>query len=109
MQDDEKPHRSRQSFSGEMFAELLIELPDFQQKLAHAYRNADLQELGDHVHRLLGVVVYCDTPELEAALHRLRHAIIENDADNMGNIDTCYIRVRQFIDNTLDDSGCSDS
>ncbi len=100
---------NRESFSGELFAELLIELPDTQQKLSHAHRNGDLQALGNHVHRLLGAIAYCDTPELETALRKLRRAIIENNADNTDNIDTCYIRVRQFIDSTLEDSGCPDS
>ena len=100
------PDSYRQSFSSELFAELLIELPDFQQKFSHTWRNGDLQALGNHVHRLLGAVAYCDAPELEMALRRLRRAIIADNADSTDNIDSCYLRVNHLIDSTLQDSGC---
>ena len=100
------PDSYRQSFSSELFAELLIELPDFQQKFSHTYRSGDLPALGNHVHRLLGAVAYCDAPELETALRRLRRAIIADNADSTDNIDSCYLQVNHLIDSTLQDSGC---
>ena len=100
--DAAAPGRIRQSFANEMFAELLIELPDHQEKFSQARRTGDRQGLRDHVHRLLGAVAYCDAPELEAALRSLHRAIMTEDPDS---IDSCYTRAFSTINSTLTYSG----
>ena len=88
----------RHSFSSELFAELLSELPEYQQKLALAYQSGDLTELGNDVHQLLGAIVYCDAPELEGALRALHRALASTDTES---IDACYLRVSNTINSTL--------
>jgi hypothetical protein len=94
--------RPRQSFSSEMFAELLIELPGFHGKISDAYQSGDRAGLRDHVHQLLGAVVYCDAPELEAAIRALHRAIMTTDPDT---IEACYARALAAINSTLSYSG----
>lgn len=98
-------NRQRYSFSSEMFAELLLELPEFQRKISQAYRTGDRKSLGDDLHRLLGAVVYCDTPELETALRNFHQAIKAEDADIPDNIAACYTRALNAINRTLHYSG----
>ena len=62
LHDDLPPDSVRHSFSSELFAELLTELPEFQQKISQAYQADDLQGLRNDVHQLLGAIVYCDAP-----------------------------------------------
>ena len=100
--DAAAPGRIRQSFANEMFAELLIELPDHQEKFSQARRTGDRQGLRDHVHRLLGAVAYCDAPELESALRTLHSSLATNDTDR---IDSAYVQARSAIDNVLRHSG----
>ena len=100
--DAAAPGRARQSFANEMFAELLIELPDYQEKISQARRTGDRQGLRDHVHRLLGAVAYCDAPELESALRTLHSSLATDDTDC---IDSAYVQARSAIDNTLRYSG----
>lgn len=104
-QQDIAATRPRQSFSSELFAELLIELPEHQGEFLQAYQSGDLQSLKNHAHRLLGAVVYCDAPELEAALRALQQAL----ATNPDSIDLCYTRLINTINNTLSCSGYSGS
>ena len=96
------PGRIRQSFACEMFAELLIELPDYQEKFSQAWRVGDRQGLRNHVHRLLGAVAYCDAPELESALRTLHSSLATDDTDR---IDSAYVQARSAIDNALAYSG----
>ena len=96
------PERIRQSFANEMFAELLIELPDYQEKISQARQTGDRQGLRDHVHRLLGAVAYCDAPELESALRTLHSSLATDDTDR---IDSAYVQARSAIDNALTYSG----
>ena len=100
--DAAAPGRARQSFANEMFAELLIELPDYQEKISLAYRTGDRQGLRDHVHRLLGAVAYCEAPELESALRTLHSSLATDDKDH---IDSAYVQARSAIDNALTYSG----
>ena len=97
--------RRRQSFSGEMFAELLIELPDFQKKISQAWQIGDRHGLRSHLHQLLGAVAYCDAPELEMALRKLHQAIKAEAPDTPDSIDSCYTRVCSTINSTLMYSG----
>ena len=100
-QQDVAPARPCQPFSSELFAELLIELPEHQGKFMDAYQSGDLCGLKNHAHKLLGAVVYCDAPELEAALRALQQAL----ATNPDTIDPCYTRLINTINNTLSYSG----
>jgi len=100
-QQDVAPTRPRQSFSSELFAELLIELPEHQGNFLQAYQSGDLQSLKKHAHKLLGAVVYCDAPELESALRALQQAL----ATTPDTIDLCYTRLINTINNTLSYSG----
>ncbi|MDH3887642.1 MAG: Hpt domain-containing protein [Gammaproteobacteria bacterium] len=103
---DELPSASvRHSFSSELFAELLIELPEFQQKISQAYQAGDLQGLRNDVHQLLGAIVYCDAPELEGALRALHQALATTSTES---IDSCYIRAFNTVNSTLTYSGFSD-
>lgn len=97
--------RHRPSFSGEMFAELLLELPGFQKEISQAHQSGDRHSLGRHLHRLLGAVAYCDAPELEAALRKLQQAIKTEGPGSQDNIDTCYTLACSAISSTLHNSG----
>jgi HPt (histidine-containing phosphotransfer) domain-containing protein len=97
--------RRQQSFSSEIFAELLIELPGYQSKISRAYQSGDRDSLGNHVHQLLGAVAYCDAPELEAALRKLYQAIKTEAPDTPNIIDACYTRAFTAINSTLQYSG----
>ncbi len=66
-------------FSSELFAGLLLELPEHRQALLDAHASHDLNELGRCTHKLLGAVVYCDLPELAGALRQLQQAIRSED------------------------------
>jgi len=97
--------RRRQAFSSEMFAELLIELPDFQKKISQAWQTGDRHSLRSHLHQLLGAVAYCDAPELETALRKLHQAIKAEAPNTPDNIDACYTRAFGAINSTLQYSG----
>ena len=102
-EDDELPPNSvRHSFSSELFAELLTELPEHRTKISQAYEAGDLNDLRNNVHQLLGAIVYCDAPELEAALRSLHRALATTD---QGRIDDCYIRALNTLNSTLSYSG----
>jgi HPt (histidine-containing phosphotransfer) domain-containing protein len=66
-------------FSSELFASLLLELPEHRQALLDAHASRDLEQLGRSAHKLLGAVVYCDLPELAGALRQLQQAIRSKD------------------------------
>lgn len=104
-EDELAMNRRRQSFSSEIFAELLIELPDYQRKISQAYKNGDRDLLRNHVHRLLGAVAYCDAPELETALRTLHRSIRAEAPDSPEIIDASYIRASTAINSTLHYSG----
>jgi hypothetical protein len=101
-EDDRLMRGRKQKFCGELFAELLIELPVHRQRLAHAGEHGDIDTLGNTVHQLLGAVAYCDAPELEDALRELRLAI---KTGNRHTIDIYQDRAINVIDSTLRYSG----
>ncbi len=101
-EDDPRIKIRRQSFSSELFAELLLELPMHRQRLSGAAESDDLDTLGKAVHQLLGAVAYCDAPELEEALRELRLAI---KGGKQGAIKIYHEQVINVIDKTLGYSG----
>ena len=101
-EDELSPGSVRHSFSSELFAALLVELPEHQGKMSQAYQAGDLKGLRNYVHQLLGAIVYCDTPELESALRSLHRALATTDP---GTIDACYTRAFNTINSTLTYSG----
>jgi hypothetical protein len=90
-------------FSSEMFVQLLLELPSHRCDIAESWRVGDLPRLRSSVHRLLGATVYCDAPQLEAALRELRSALHSGDA---AGIALQHARALDVIDTTLNCSGC---
>ncbi|MGD2136982.1 MAG: Hpt domain-containing protein [Gammaproteobacteria bacterium] len=103
-EDDPEPRLDEldRSFSSELFARLLMELPGHRRRLATAYANDDPGQLGDHIHRLLGCAAYCEAPELVSALRELRLAL---KTDDRKLIDLYYTRAVNVIDSTLIYSG----
>ncbi len=96
-------HDLENTFSSEMFVQLLLELPAHRRDIAESWQAGDLVQLRSHVHRLLGAVVYCDAPELEAALRELRSALHSSDA---ASIALQHARALEVIDASLGRSGC---
>ena len=101
-QDTLAPKGRRQSFSGELFAELLSELPVHRRQILRAWEAHDLDTLRSAVHKLLGAVAYCDAPELEEALRELRLAVKTEDQHT---IDVYHERALNVLDSTLRYSG----
>jgi len=101
-EDTRAPRGRRQSFSGEIFAELLTELPGHRQQILRAWEAGDLDTLRSTVHKLLGAVAYCDAPELEEALRELRLALKTGDQHT---IDAYHERALNVLDSTLMYSG----
>ena len=54
-----QPNSVRHSFSSELFAELLIELPEHQKNISQAYEAGNLYDLRNNVHQLLFFLVDC--------------------------------------------------
>ncbi len=100
---EQHPGDRDDSFSSEMFVQLLLELPVHRRDIAESWRAGDLQQLRSCVHRLLGATVYCDAPQLESALRELRHALHSGEAAGIArqHAHTLYV-----IDTTLSCSGC---
>lgn len=88
--------------ASELFARLLLELPDHRRDLMAAYRENDLDLLARRTHKLLGAVMYCDLPELAAALQTLRLTRGENNAEELR---LAYGRTISTIDHLLQKSG----
>ena len=89
-------------FKGEMFAQLLLELPCHRHTLHTAYTTGDHAQLRACVHQVLGAVVYCDEPGLEQALRTLQHSLKYGDTHD---IDSDLRRAIALIDATLAVSG----
>jgi HPt (histidine-containing phosphotransfer) domain-containing protein len=89
-------------FSSELFASLLLELPEHRQALLDAHANRDLEQLGSSAHKLLGAVVYCDLPELAGALRQLQQAIRSEDTRA---VTPCCNASVQAIETLLANSG----
>jgi len=101
-EDTLTPRGRRQSFSNEVFTELLIELPAHRRQILRTWEAGDLNTLRSVLHKLLGAVVYCDAPELEEALRELRLALKTEDQHT---IDVYHERALNVIDSTLRYSG----
>ena len=101
-EDDLELDERLRSFPGEMFAQLLIELPGHRSTIAEAWQAGDLERLGNSIHQLLGGAAYCDTPELTTGLRELRLALKTGDPQT---IEFYYLRVIDVIDTTLRYSG----
>jgi HPt (histidine-containing phosphotransfer) domain-containing protein len=97
------PIEADENFSSEMFVQLLLELPAHRRDIAESWQAGDLLRLRSCVHRLLGATVYCDAPQLEAALRELRSALHSGDA---AGIALQHARALDVIDTTLNCSGC---
>ena len=58
---------------------LIGELPEHRQRIRRAYRENDLEALGEAVHKLHGGVAVCDLPDLRTACQHLEERIHEQD------------------------------
>jgi HPt (histidine-containing phosphotransfer) domain-containing protein len=92
--------------ASELFAQLLLELPEHRRDLQSAYRDSRNEQLERAAHKLLGAVVYCKLPELAAALRELKQTIESGDAGLTG---PAFGRTIRLIDDLLACSGYSDS
>jgi len=95
-------HDLDDTFSSEMYVQLLLELPAHRRDIAESWQAGDQQQLRSCVHRLLGAVVYCDAPVLESALRELRSALHSGDA---ASIALQHANALEVIDATLSCSG----
>jgi HPt (histidine-containing phosphotransfer) domain-containing protein len=88
--------------ASELFARLLLELPDHRRDLQSAYRDGNGEQMERTAHKLLGAVVYCDLPELAAALRELKQTNASRDAGQAG---PAYGKAIRLIDELLACSG----
>jgi HPt (histidine-containing phosphotransfer) domain-containing protein len=88
--------------ASELFARLLLELPDHRRDLQSAYTDGNDEQLERHVHKLLGAVVYCELPELARALRELKQAA---GAGNAGQAGPAFGKTIRLIDDLLAGSG----
>ena len=65
--------------ASELLARLLLELPEHRRVLLAAFERNEPERLTDCTHKLLGAVVYCELPQLSAALRTLRQACGDGD------------------------------
>ena len=89
-------------FARQLYASLLLELPQHRQAFTAAWLARDWQALADCSHRLAGAVAYCDLPELGAALDDLGNAVRNSDEQALLQ---AYNRASREIDNLLAMSG----
>ncbi len=90
--------------ANELFARLLLELPDHRRDLQSAYRDGNGEQMERASHKLLGAVVYCDLPELATALRELKRTTASGDAGQAG---PAYGKTLRLIDELLACSGYS--
>lgn len=90
------------AFPRELFAQLLIELPDYRTRMVDTYAAGNYRRLRDSVHQILGAAAYCEAVELAQGLRQLRLAL---KTDDDRTIEYYYHRAIRAIDNTLHDSG----
>lgn len=93
-------------FARQLFANLLLELPQHRQAFTSAWLASDWQSLADCTHRLAGAVAYCDLPGLSEALAELKNAL--RDDDELARQQT-YNRTAREIDDLLNKSGLQES
>ncbi|MGB5538553.1 MAG: Hpt domain-containing protein [Gammaproteobacteria bacterium] len=89
-------------FPRELFAQLLIELPDYRKRMAESFAAGDHRRLRDSVHQILGAAAYCEADELEQGLRQLRLAL---KTGNSSTIEHYFDRAMQAMDHTLHNSG----
>lgn len=89
-------------FASQLFASLLLELPQHRRAFTSAWLASDWQTLADCSHQLAGAVAYCDLPELAEALGDLESAI--RDANEL-RLQQTYNRASREIDDLLAKSG----
>ena len=90
--------------SSELFARLLLELPEHRRDLQSAYQDGNGEQLTRSAHKLLGAVVYCDLPELARSLRELKHTTGSGDTGQEGS---AFGKVIRLIDELLACSGYS--
>jgi len=89
-------------FTSELFARLLLELPDHRHALLTAFEENNPEQLRAGTHKLLGAVVYCDLPQLASALRELRQAYDTGDRERL---QTAFNRTIHTLDQLLAASG----
>ena len=88
--------------ASELFARLLLELPEHRHDLQSAYRDGRNKQLERSAHKLLGAVVYCELPELASALRELKQTI--NSGDDELTV-PAFGKTLRLIDDLLASSG----
>jgi len=88
--------------ASELFARLLLELPEHRRDLQSAYQVRNNEQLERSAHKLLGAVVYCDLPELASALRELKQTIKSGDDELTG---PAFGKTLRLIDDLLAFSG----
>jgi HPt (histidine-containing phosphotransfer) domain-containing protein len=88
--------------ASELFARLLLELPEHRCDLQSAYRDGNNEQLERFAHKLLGAVVYCELPELASALRVLKQTIKSGDDELTG---PAFGKTIRLIDDLLACSG----
>jgi HPt (histidine-containing phosphotransfer) domain-containing protein len=89
-------------FASQLFASLLLELPEHRQAFTTAWLANDHPSLAASAHRLAGAVAYCDLPELSAALAGLERALREGDE---AALQQAYNLASRELDALLEKSG----
>ncbi len=90
--------------ASELFARLLLELPEHRRDLQSAYRDGNNEQLDRFAHKLLGAVVYCKLPELASALRELKQT---TGSGNTGLTGPAFGKTIRLIDDLLACSGYS--
>ena len=92
--------------ASELFARLLLELPEHRRDLQSAYQNGNSELLERAAHKLLGAVVYCKLPQLARALRELKRTTGTVEASQTG---PAFGKVIRLLDELLAGSGyCGD-
>ena len=89
-------------FASQLFARLLLELPEHRRAFTTAWLANDHSSLAASAHRLAGAVAYCDLPELSAALAGLERALREGDDTTLQQ---AYNLASRELDALLEKSG----
>jgi HPt (histidine-containing phosphotransfer) domain-containing protein len=102
--DSETPTRSGlpDRFASQLFASLLLELPEHRRAFTTAWLADDHPSLAASAHRLAGAVAYCDLPELSAALAGLERALREGDD---ATLQQAYNLASRELDALIENSG----
>ena len=89
-------------FASQLFASLLLELPEHRRAFTTAWLANDHTSLAASAHRLAGAVAYCDLPELSAALAGLERALPDDDEATLRQ---AYNLASRELDALLEKSG----